>query len=683
MMPIHRELIVRIPCLALESLEVSPFIRVISEDRGRAIRHHALARRGRAMADEIAVLIPDASPANRRLMLSLRRDLHNGRRPPVNSGSPELLLPERIVRRLRDWSIDFDELSREEVLAGSSWARAEQVARKDVFAKCRGGLFAAAVALSNPEIVAHAAAVPADEPSEEHIDNAEGRVRSVDRALWALRWRATFRPVPFGLYSSTSRGTWGTSKVPNLSRRIFQQTGAPSDAEPTVIACDSDSCIPAGSRRAGDSYAEAVSVDPQMFGRFTREVEWFGARVVDDTGATQRKAAAALIEGLLGDARSITLESLLSILRGVVERAELPDAFLTDPSLLAEFLGLIPPSCQDALVPVVETALAFSMPMFSPRTVPAGFAVRPGRRRAALRFFPVIAPSGGVGGHVTFWGGELMSYFPRYLPRGGLADRATSNSRPLVDDSYRAWLSGWPHLVDLVSGSAEHFEVRPAYTRATMVTKGKSSTRRLRTNDVLLTVNPRGTLNITHRRTGTPIEPVYFGMLAPRHLPTEFQWLLAVSPSRQTAMQSALHAVNLVVAGRIAQNQDVSFCGEVWLSDHVLLSSPMWIVRSRVLPFRLDRRIGRTGFLRFHHWASDIGLPTGHVSVRVVGGSLDGQPLDLGYPEGVDAVRRLAEGAEALLVHSLDHEPFASGSAVPLVAEDGSYRVEYAIELSS
>jgi len=618
----------RVPCLPVDHTARSTFEAFIESHLQVDEELERLARRGKELADDVGSVIPRAGRQSRARLLGLRRNLHNARAP--GDCTFEDGLPPDMAAAVADWWSRQREVRRCQKDLAHLWASLVSDDTASLGQAANVGPFAAALRTANPELV------PVNQRTA--------------RAVWSLRWRAAYRPTPWGLYCGTSVGALVTEpRTPDLAGRRL---------------------VPSGLANAttGDSVTAPIDLGAPALGAAIADLEWFGTSIVESEVRWGHAALSAFVRRL-GAQRGLDLETAVALIS-----TDGPSGGGVGGiwSGLARHGDQVEPP---ALAEEVASAWATESPLFGAGEVPLGMEAVTTGRRAALRLLPIVDRLGdGLGVRVTFWGEDRMSFFPRYVRPGSPAlDVAGVQVEPAA--ALRDWFGSWPDAVELDDGCLE----RPAlpWLERRIV---RSATRpdELAPIDVFLeAADDRVQIR---DRVGRPVDPVYLGVTAPHRLPGPMQLLLTALPAHSSAVCAAVEALNWQVLRAIGDAQGLRRLPPLWLTDHVQLCPSQWLVPSAMVPVG-SQRTGSDDFLRFHRWAARCGLPRGLVHLRGIGGRADAQPVHLGHPAGVDCVRRMVQHSPTLLVTPIDTDRPPPGSVQTVRTGAGAYYCEHAMEL--
>lgn len=649
--------VVRVPALDLSTLRTSPFAEVLDADQALTQLMERLRAEGKSLAARLTDIVTSLDTADRRRVLALRRALYNTRH--LSRGDIEVLksAEEQLYRAVFAWSQKRlrGEIMRCQLFA--SWAECESRSAAELEALLGSGLFTSAVALSNPQTLIS-------------WQRHGARSRIADRTLWSLRWRATLRPTPLGLYASTGSGRWSPSGGVDVSfsERLVQAARsqhADEDGSHHVGFMrigPRSSPPPATERAAFDSYCEGPQVSLGAWSSFLGDLAWYGARVQRTDPPPERAALSQLLRNRLSIA-SISLDSCASFLRAAAKSVGLHPMHAQRPSVVADAIGLSY-SRDEQLIPTISLAQSLGTPICTSRGVPAGCQLGGRGTRAVFRWMPLAENSRGMQGRITFWGGSLMSFVARYVR--GCPDRDALNV-------YRSWLRRWPSAValDIEGAGPDSSQQLSDLTDRCLVQRPPTQDGELAASDVVI-VASEADVRIVDRRTSREIEPVYFNMVGVPGLPDEFALLLNLGARRRTQVEALLTSHNRHLASEVLKLSTVAHYPPLWLTRNVQLAPELFVVPRAAVDVGLESGVSPSTFLDFHRWARRTGLPSGIVRLRSVTGGVDAQPVDLRHVHGVAALRRHLMKSGAVLVEAGD-----SVSA----NDDGCYLVEYATEV--
>ncbi len=411
---------------------------------------------------------------------------------------------------------------------------------------------------------------------------------------------------------------------------------------------------------------DRVTLASAGFERILSDASHWGAAMVERSPTPARQATAALLNAFFG-ARETPFSEFVATLVQLLRAAGLPPSLAATPPFAARALGVGLPDAPHPLERSVRQAFA------GHGTVVDGVSADVLRRatsprRAAFRCVCLETGYEWSAARITFWGGDRMSYIPRY---GRLPGSSAVRLRP----AFREWLRPWPELVDLDVGCPLAVDQRPRLTRRRLVGPDAGRTRHdLGVDDLVLL--PMGDSDVIIRtRRGGSVDPVFFGVLAEHRLPLEFRMLLALGPPQRSAIAIAVETLSRLLADRLSTVDGVEHLRAVWMTGALQLSPGLTLVPTCALP-SVAWPEDRDGFLAFHRWAERVGIEAGRVRVRAREAGPDGLVVDLEHPAGVGALYRLSSACDVGVVVI---EPL-SGTAT-LTADDGEYNVEYAFEL--
>ncbi|AKT40985.1 lantibiotic dehydratase [Chondromyces crocatus] len=291
------------------------------------------------------------------------------------------------------------------------------------------------------------------------------------------------------------------------------------------------------------------------------------------------------------------------------------------------------------------------------------------RTRESLRFAPAPPGPAGPRFHLTLWGGDRMSLFPRYLRRFP----STALTEP-----FRAWMAQWPAVVDMYGAFNKNPDLRPLTTARALHIPGcpapvASPSAAFIEPRALDVTRATGRLTLVERATGRPVDPVFLGVSGPHTRPGFAQFLDHLSGHRTSLLELLFRALNRIVGERIQRaSAQVERLPAIVLGDHVLLASELFLVPVASLPLPRGP-VDRAAFFRFHDWLADHGLPL-RAQVRV--NQRDPLWLDLAHPAGIQNLARLVHGHTVCLVSP----PLLDDDALWLRGLDGSYEVELGAE---
>lgn len=638
------QVIARVPLLPVCSAE-SPYADFLAACRDQDELEHRLLRVGRLLAAAITPLVPQApTPTARRALLRCRRALYNGRAVRADELT-ELPLREAAIllkyRRLQEAATDAEQQALSRWRTARRRSLGELVARMQLLDE-RDGV---------PDLPA--SLTTAWQGVKERVEatglphEMASKPSRLEVSGWSVLWRAELKTVPLGALCSVAPVRWTRTFGEHRTGR------AGTLSRPNERVSVANDRLPLEGR---DSRCGAARLDPHTVCPSLVDLHWFGAQVCESAPAPDGAALADLMH------RAGLVRMSLS------EAAALVDSVggLTAARLLTRDRGGSLASDRTWAATVAD-AVTSGRPILSAHQVPPGHQRRASGVRATARLHPATTRSGDPALRLSFWGAARMSFVARYARalHGDGTDRL-------------AWLDTWPGLTDLDPGTGLAVDPHPGRCRTLGWRAASAQTADL--GRIVVVPDPGG-VHLVDPSTGHRIDPVYLGMLAVGRLPSAMGLALAVADRHRSTIDAVLAAVNAHLGRRIA---DSVRCGAataippVWLTDHLQLSPPTWVIPLASVP-EPARRPGPAGFRAFHRWAQGQSLPSGPVAVRRVE-SQDERCLRLDHPEGVMALlRMLGAPAGAVLVEDLSslwtspHETLSAG--------EDRYRYELAVQL--
>lgn len=168
---------------------------------------NTVAQQRDAVLDDLFAVVPALPTADRRIVLGLRRDVHNDRAATADAmGTARAALSPAATERLADWAAAVAE--RDRLAADAERAIAEESASfRSMLASLVDGDFAKGIQLSGAElyrrVVAYRRATAGTGARP-----ADKRLRTAEHALVNYAYRAAFKPSPFGSFVEIGSHSW-------------------------------------------------------------------------------------------------------------------------------------------------------------------------------------------------------------------------------------------------------------------------------------------------------------------------------------------------------------------------------------------------------------------------------------------------------------------------------------------
>ncbi|MFI7637835.1 lantibiotic dehydratase [Nonomuraea sp. NPDC049400] len=178
---------------------------------------HVSARRaavGERLADELYQVIPSMPAEDRRELLRMRRDLHNGRRPRARLDHGRL--PGHCRDLLAEWEREHEAEAAllaevEETLAAES-----EAARKTLAEVARDENMQRGIQMSGEDVYREVMAYAADPLG---YGRKPSKRRRVESTITSYAYRVVFKPSPFGAFTEIGAGPWESATGTGADRR--------------------------------------------------------------------------------------------------------------------------------------------------------------------------------------------------------------------------------------------------------------------------------------------------------------------------------------------------------------------------------------------------------------------------------------------------------------------------------
>lgn len=465
-----------------------------------------------------------------------------------------------------------------------------------------------------------------------------------DDALRRLQWQAFAADagiLPLALQWEDYRG------------RLAAVTAGNSDGQSQFHI---DSCHP--TPLPGEAYPEA----------FFEEVVQFGSHLWLPGMRMEAQILRALFRYLNGRSTACRFLDFYAGVRQLRAGARSAEPVLQQLISLAYWLKLEvedPFACfREALEDALRVAASGTVPF---PVVPEKLRYDSVHARLSMRYQRAETPSHEARHHISLWGGDRMSLYPRY-------GRLPFAVDPPLIEQWRVWMRRWPDACDINTGFVHDADHRGLTTDRTIDLPGSAPHRgSIPIAELILHLEPEGDRLYLADRQGRIVDPVFCGASAPTRLPEMAQFLLLLAPGRCAALEAAIHAVNQSLLRCLSDFAPTGFAAfpAITLGKTILLSPRFWLMAPRKL-HQFAAPVSKAEFLEFHRFLSAHQFPQRLVKVQV--GNAEPLWVDLAHPEGVNNLLRLARGSLPLLLSEpLQQRP----------DHDQSSETEYYVELAS